>query len=133
MALARYLMTCGAANMDDEFLAGAGLNRIKRFMMDPRDMRSDGEWFEVVAGKDGVFGCIGLMACADVCPVKIDIPKVLLHLRGRATDQKGAKAEKGLFHPVRQEKRGLALLGWMFKGPKRYQFGLRWARRVQRF
>jgi L-lactate dehydrogenase complex protein LldF len=29
-------------------------------------------------------------ACADVCPVKIDIPEVLVHLRGEAVESKGA-------------------------------------------
>jgi L-lactate dehydrogenase complex protein LldF len=71
-------------------------------------------------------------ACADVCPVKIDIPKVLLHLRGKATNVKSDTKEKGLFHPVRQEKRGLAFLAWMFKNPRRYRMGLWWARRLQR-
>ena len=67
--------------MDDEFLAGAGLNRIKRFMMDPRDTRTDGDWFEVVGNKDGVFGCIGLMACADVCPKELPLLEVYSFLR----------------------------------------------------
>jgi len=75
---------CGAANMDEEFLAGAGLNRVKRFMMDPRDERSDGEWFEVVAGKDGVFGCIGMMACADVCPKELPLLEVYGYLRRKS-------------------------------------------------
>ena len=32
--------SCGVANLDPEFLAGAGLNRVARFMMDPRDART---------------------------------------------------------------------------------------------
>jgi fumarate reductase iron-sulfur subunit len=72
---------CGAANIDDEFLAGAGLNRIARFMIDPRDQRSNAEWFDVVAGKEGVFGCFGLMACADVCPKELPLLDVYSFLR----------------------------------------------------
>lgn len=75
---------CGAANIDDEFLAGTGLNRIKRFMMDPRDNRSDAEWFEVLAGKDGVFACIGMMACQDVCPKELPLLDVYAYLRRKA-------------------------------------------------
>src|SRR4051812_31579799 len=34
-------------------------------------------------------------ACGDVCPVKIDIPGVLVHLRGRITEEKGSpRAER---------------------------------------
>ena len=32
-------------------------------------------------------------ACADVCPVKIDIPEVLVHLRGEVVERKGTDAE----------------------------------------
>jgi len=74
---------CGAANIDAEFLAGAGLNRIKRFMMDPRDARSDDDWFEVLAGEEGVFGCIGMMACDDVCPKELPLLDVYAYLRRR--------------------------------------------------
>jgi fumarate reductase iron-sulfur subunit len=74
---------CGVANVEPEFLAAAGLNRIARFMMDPRDQRSEQEWFEVVSSEHGVFGCIGLMACADVCPKKLPLLEVHAYLRRR--------------------------------------------------
>lgn len=86
--------SCGLANVDSEFLAGAGLNRVARFMMDPRDSRTDGDWFEVVAGERGVFSCIGLMACADVCPKELPLLEVYAYLRrkllsaSRASDNK---------------------------------------------
>jgi L-lactate dehydrogenase complex protein LldF len=32
-------------------------------------------------------------ACADVCPVKIDIPEVLVHLRGEVVERRGLDAE----------------------------------------
>ncbi len=72
---------CGAANVDDDFLAAAGMNRIARFIMDPRDERSTEDWFEVVAGPSGVFGCLGLMACADVCPRQLPLLEVSAYLR----------------------------------------------------
>jgi len=73
--------SCGVANLDSEFLAGAGLNRVARFMMDPRDQRSDNDWFEVVAGEKGAFGCVGMMACADVCPKELPLLEVYAYLR----------------------------------------------------
>ncbi len=76
--------SCGMANLEPEFLAGAGLNRVARFMIDPRDSRSEADWFEVVAGDDGVFGCVGMMACADVCPKELPLLEVYAYLRRRA-------------------------------------------------
>jgi L-lactate dehydrogenase complex protein LldF len=58
-------------------------------------------------------------ACYEVCPVKIDIPKVLLHLR--------AQAGKG-----RAERLAMRLAAWGFGTSKRFAFGTRLARLVQR-
>jgi fumarate reductase iron-sulfur subunit len=75
---------CGAANMDSAFLAGAGLNRIARFMMDPRDQRTDADWFEVLSSEQGVFACIGMMACEDVCPKELPLLDVYGYLRRKS-------------------------------------------------
>jgi len=75
---------CGAANIDSEFLAGAGLNKIARFMMDPRDQRTAADWFEVLAGDQGVFACIGMMACEDVCPKELPLLDVYGYLRRKS-------------------------------------------------
>ncbi len=73
--------SCGVANVNQNFAGPAGLNRIARFMMDPRDQRSDAEWFEVVSNSDGVFGCLGMMACHDVCPKELPLLEVYAYLR----------------------------------------------------
>jgi len=83
--------SCGVANINPEFLAAAGLNRVARFMMDPRDTRTDADWFEVVAGDQGVFGCVGMMACADVCPKELPLLDVYAYLRRRTLGTKIAK------------------------------------------
>ena len=80
--------SCGVANVNPEFLAAAGLNRVARFMMDPRDTRTDADWFEVVAGDQGVFGCVGMMACADVCPKELPLLDVYAYLRRRTLGTK---------------------------------------------
>ena len=85
---------CGAANIDSEFLAGAGLNRIARFMLDPRDQRSDADWFDVVAGEKGVFACIGMMACEDVCPKELPLLDVYGYLRRKSLSAAFADGEK---------------------------------------
>lgn len=74
---------CGVATVDAGFLGAAGLNRVARFAMDPRDQRSDTDWFEIVAGDQGVFACIGLMACEDICPKDLPLLEVNAYLRRR--------------------------------------------------
>ncbi len=78
------IAACGLANIEDGFLGAAGLNRICRFALDPRDSRDDADWFEVVATEHGVFGCLGLMACDDVCPKELPLLEHYAWLRRRA-------------------------------------------------
>jgi L-lactate dehydrogenase complex protein LldF len=54
-------------------------------------------------------------ACADVCPVKIEIPKLLLHLRAQAPK------------PV-VEQSSFAAVGLAFDNPRRYRLGQKLAR-----
>ncbi len=75
---------CGVANVNPNFVGPAGLNRIARFMMDPRDARDDDDWFDVVADENGVFGCVGLMACHDVCPKDLPLLEVYAYLRRKS-------------------------------------------------
>jgi L-lactate dehydrogenase complex protein LldF len=62
-------------------------------------------------------------ACYDVCPVKINIPEVLVHLRGKVVD---AKREHLLPTP---EQLAMQAMGWIFADPKRYEVAqqLAWA------
>ena len=61
-------------------------------------------------------------ACYEVCPVKIDIPSVLLHLRGEAVRAK----------PSRRERTAMRLVGWTFESARRFALAQRVARIVQR-
>jgi len=72
---------CGIANINADFIGAAGLNRVARFMLDPRDERGSGDWFEVVSNEQGVFGCVGMMACEDVCPKELPLLEVHAYLR----------------------------------------------------
>ena len=80
--------SCGVANVDPKFLGPAGLNRIARFMMDPRDKRSDADWYDVVSSREGVFGCLGMMACHDVCPKELPLLEVHAYLRRKVLTSK---------------------------------------------
>ncbi|MBW1681002.1 MAG: fumarate reductase iron-sulfur subunit [Deltaproteobacteria bacterium] len=85
--------SCGTANMREDFLGASALNRIARFMMDPRDERSSKEYFEVVGTDEGIFGCMGLLACEDVCPKNLPLQDQLGILRRKM----GWQAVKHLF------------------------------------
>jgi L-lactate dehydrogenase complex protein LldF len=58
-------------------------------------------------------------ACYEVCPVKIDIPRVLLHLRGKVS------------HP-RSERIAMRALAWVFARARRFRIAQRLARLVDR-
>ena len=75
------IAACGTANMRPDFIGAAGLNRIARFMIDPRDERDDADYFDVVGTDEGAFGCMGLMACDDLCPKKIPLQAQLARVR----------------------------------------------------
>jgi L-lactate dehydrogenase complex protein LldF len=58
-------------------------------------------------------------ACYEVCPVKIDIPSVLLHLRAQAV---GSPGERGI----------MGVVGWIFGSRRRFASAQRLARLAQR-
>ena len=61
-------------------------------------------------------------ACYEVCPVKIDIPTVLLHLRAKAVEAKAPTIERLLMRSV----------AWVFRGPRRLAAAQRLGRLGQR-
>ena len=85
------IASCGVANIKADFLGPAGLNRIARFAMDPRDARNDDTWFGLVSTEQGVFGCIGMMACHDVCPKDLPLLEVHAYLRRKAFATRSAR------------------------------------------
>ncbi len=86
------LAGCATAQVYPDFLGAAGLYRIGRFMVDPRDERGEQEWFELVSTDYGVFGCIGMMGCDDVCPKDLPLLEVFAYIR--------RKMNKGVKEPV---------------------------------
>jgi fumarate reductase iron-sulfur subunit len=44
-------------------MGAVALNRIARFVLDPRDQRTDKEYFDIIGTDKGIFGCMGLLAC----------------------------------------------------------------------
>jgi L-lactate dehydrogenase complex protein LldF len=64
-------------------------------------------------------------ACYEVCPVKINIPEVLVHLRGAIVRQKQDSGLRGKLDP---EVVGMRLLAQVFANPTRYERAQRLAR-----
>jgi fumarate reductase iron-sulfur subunit len=84
---------CGTANMREDFLGAVALNRISRFMMDPRDEREEKDYFHIIGTDEGIFGCMGLLGCEDVCPKELPLQDQLGILRRKM----GWRAVKNLF------------------------------------
>ncbi|MET1084811.1 MAG: fumarate reductase iron-sulfur subunit [Burkholderiales bacterium] len=72
---------CGTARMREDFVGAVGLNKIARFRLDPRDARSDQDYYDVIGDDDGVFGCMSLLACHDVCPKDLPLATQIAFLR----------------------------------------------------
>ena len=72
---------CGTARMRDDFVGAVGLNRIARFRLDPRDTRDDGTYYELIGDDDGVFGCMSLLACHDLCPKDLPLQTQIAFMR----------------------------------------------------
>ncbi|MGE4297058.1 MAG: fumarate reductase iron-sulfur subunit [Desulfovibrionaceae bacterium] len=77
------IAACGTARMRTDFLGAAGLNRVGRFLVDPRDERTDTDYFDILGTDQGIFGCMGLLACEDVCPKHLPLQDQLGFLRRR--------------------------------------------------
>jgi fumarate reductase iron-sulfur subunit len=73
--------SCGTARMRQDFVGAVGLNKIARFRLDPRDGRTDEDFYEVIGDDDGVFGCMSLLACHDVCPKDLPLATQIAFLR----------------------------------------------------
>jgi len=72
---------CGTAQMRDDFVGAIGINKIARFRMDPHDQREDADYYEVIGNDEGVFGCMTLLACQDVCPKNLSLQTQIAYMR----------------------------------------------------
>ena len=69
-------------------------------------------------------------ACYEVCPVKINIPEVLVHLRGKIVDEK--KRKGGIKQKTDPEHIGMKMMARAFTSRSRYERGQKMARRGQK-
>lgn len=87
------IAACGTALMRPDFLGATAINRLARFYLDPRDQRTPQDFYELVGDDNGVFGCMGLLACEDVCPKSIPLQDQLGIMRRMVSLQ----SVKGIF------------------------------------
>ena len=64
---------CGTALMRKDFIGATSINRMARFYIDPRDQRTPRDFYDLIGDDNGVFGCMGLLACDDICPKQIPL------------------------------------------------------------
>jgi len=72
---------CGTAQMRKDFVGAVGMGKIARFRLDPRDTRTDDDFYELIGDDTGVFGCMSLLACQDVCPKSLPLQTQIAFLR----------------------------------------------------
>ena len=72
---------CGTAQMNENFVGAVGLNKIARFRLDPRDQREDADYYELIGDDDGIFGCMSLLGCNDLCPKDLPLQTQIAFLR----------------------------------------------------
>ena len=72
---------CGTLQMNEEFVGAVGLNKIARYKLDPRDKRDDENYYDLIGDENGVFGCMTLLGCEDVCPKDLPLQSKIAYLR----------------------------------------------------
>ncbi len=77
---------CGTIQMREDFVGAVGLNKIARFQLDPRDQREDEDYFNLIGDENGVFGCMTLLGCEDVCPKKLPLQSKIAYLRRKMVE-----------------------------------------------
>jgi fumarate reductase iron-sulfur subunit len=73
--------------MRQDFIGAVGISKIGRFRLDPRDTRTDEDFYELIGDDDGVFGCMSLLACHDVCPKDLPLQSQIAFIRRQMVRQ----------------------------------------------
>lgn len=72
---------CGTAQMREDFVGGVGLIQLARYKIDPRDSRTDSDYYQVIGDENGVFGCMTLLGCEDTCPKNLPLAQQIAYMR----------------------------------------------------
>ena len=77
------ISACGTKRMRPDFLGAVGFIHVARLRLDPRDQRSDDDWYDILGDDDGIFGCMSLLGCEDNCPKNLPHQAQIAFLRRR--------------------------------------------------
>lgn len=75
------IAACGSAQMNEHFIGAVGVNQIARFQIDPRDDRCKNDYYQVIGNEHGVFGCMTLLGCDDMCPKELPLAQQIAYMR----------------------------------------------------
>ena len=79
---------CGTMLMRNDFVGAVGLNKVARYHLDPRDKRSDEDYYNLIGYENGVFGCMTLLGCEDVCPKELPLQSKIAYMRRKMVSMK---------------------------------------------
>jgi fumarate reductase iron-sulfur subunit len=82
------IASCGTKRMRNGFKGAVALNRVTRFMIDPRDERTSEDMFEIIGDDEGVFGCMSLLGCDETCPKSLPLQTKIAYLRRKMVSVK---------------------------------------------
>ncbi|MCC7325722.1 MAG: fumarate reductase iron-sulfur subunit [Burkholderiales bacterium] len=78
---------CGSARMRPDFIGAVGIAKIARFRLDPREKRTDADYYELIGDDAGVFGCMSLLGCHDVCPKDLPLLTQIAFIRRKMAQE----------------------------------------------
>jgi len=79
---------CGTMLMRNDFVGAVGLNKAARYHLDPRDKRTDEDYYNLIGDDNGVFGCMTLLGCEDVCPKELPLQSKIAYMRRKMVAMK---------------------------------------------
>lgn len=79
---------CGTMLMKNDFIGAVGLNKVARYHLDPRDKRTDEDYYNLIGDENGVFGCMTLLGCEDVCPKDLPLQSKIAYMRRKMVSMK---------------------------------------------
>lgn len=75
------IAACGTVQMKESFIGAVGINQIARFHIDPRDTRTVNDLYQLIGDENGVFGCMTLLGCDDMCPKNLPLAQQIAYMR----------------------------------------------------
>ena len=75
------IAACGTAQMREDFVGAVGLIQVSRHQLDPKDVRTDTDYYQLIGDDNGVFGCMTLLGCEDMCPKGLPLAQQIAYMR----------------------------------------------------